>query len=148
MPDTAENEALAHRWHMEIFQEGNLDVADRIVAPGFVFHLPGEDVHGIEGTKQLAAEWNRGFPGASINHEDAFSSGDKVAIRWTAEGTHRGKFLGVAATGTKVNMHGIDIYRIQEGKIAEAWIEWDVLGVLQQMGVVPLLPAQTTEAPS
>src|SRR5512144_1562411 len=106
MPDIAENEALAHRWHREIFQEGKLDVADRIVGPGFVFHMPGEDVQGVGGTKQLATEWRRAFPDASINHEDAFSSGDKVAIRWTAEATHGGEFLGVGATGTRVNMHG------------------------------------------
>jgi steroid delta-isomerase-like uncharacterized protein len=148
MPDTAANEALAHRWHMEIFHEGKLEVADEILAPDFVFHMPGQDVEGAEGAKQLATELRRAFPEGPIVHEDTVAAGDKVAIRWTAHVRHQGEFLGIAATGAEVDLRGIDIFHLRDGKIAEAWIEWDLLGILQRIGAVPVLGQQTAQGES
>jgi steroid delta-isomerase-like uncharacterized protein len=135
----AENEAVAHRWHMDIFDAGKLEMADEILAPGFIFHMPGQDIRGPEETKQLATAMRTAFPDMQITHEDTVSSGNKVVIRWTARGTHQGTYpppWEVPATGKEIRMRGIDWYHIDNGKIAEAWIELDDLGVLEQMGAV------------
>lgn len=134
MSDTAANEALARRWHMEMFQEGKLDVADEILAPGFVWHMPDADVQGAEGTKELVTSFRTAFPDVAIAHEDTVAAGDKVAIRWTARATHQGEFQGVPATGKEIRMWGIDLFHLREGRIVEGWIDYDLLGVLRQMG--------------
>jgi steroid delta-isomerase-like uncharacterized protein len=139
MSDAAVNEAVAHRWHMELFQEGKLEVAEEILLPDFVFHTPLEDGKGVEAARQLATDFRAVFPDLTITHEDTVAAGDKVAIRWTARGTHHGELLGVPATGKEIGSGGIDIFHLRDGKVAEVWIEWNVLSHLQQMGaaVVP-----------
>ena len=133
----AANEALAHRWHMDIFHAGKLEVADEILGPGFVFHMPNTDVAGVDGTKQLATAFRTAFPDLRITHEDAVAAGNRVAIRWTARGTHRGDFQGVPPSGKAIQLRGADFYRIEHGKIAEAWIDYNVFEILQQMGALP-----------
>lgn len=143
MSDAAANEVLAHRWHMELFQDGKLDVAEEILTPDFVFHTPLEDGKGAEGARQLATEMRAIFPDMMITHEDTVAAGDKVAIRWTSRGTHQGDFLDVPATGKEIHSRGIDIFHLRDGKIAEVWIEWNLLSDLRQMGAVVSSPAQT-----
>lgn len=135
--DTAANEALAHRWHMDIFYAGKLEVADEILGPNFVFHMPNQDVRGAEGTKQLATAFRTAFPDLQITHEDAVAAGNNVAIRWTARGAHRGDFNGVPPTGKAIQLRGMDFRHLENGKIAEAWIDYNVFEILQQMGAVP-----------
>jgi steroid delta-isomerase-like uncharacterized protein len=137
--EATENEALAHRWHMEIFNEGKLEVADEILGSEFVFHMPEQDIRGPEESKQLASALRAAFPDFQITHEDVVSSGNKVAIRWTARGTHRGTYpppYQVPATGKEIRMRGIDFYHIANGKIAEAWIDLNEAAVLHQMGAL------------
>jgi steroid delta-isomerase-like uncharacterized protein len=67
--------------------------------------------------------------------EDLIAEGDKVVGRWTFRGTHRGDFMGIPPTGKKVSIMGIAIYRIARGKIAEAWVAWDAMGLMHQLGV-------------
>jgi steroid delta-isomerase-like uncharacterized protein len=131
--DTAANEAVAHRWHKEMFQEGQLEVADEILAQTFVFHSPVGEGKGPDAAKQLATGFRTVFPDLTIAHEDTVAAGDKVAIRWTARATHQAEFEGVAATGNPIRMSGIDIYQVVDGKLVEAWIEFDRRDVLQQM---------------
>src|SRR3954451_4315939 len=131
------NEAIANRWHMELFVAGKLDVADEILAPGFAFHAPGVDGEGVDAAKQLATAYRATFADLTVEHVDMVAAGDKVAIRWTSSSTHQGDFLGLPATGRKTQGRGIDILHMRDGKIAEVWIEWDVLGFLQQLGLWP-----------
>lgn len=67
------------------------------------------------------------------------AEGDKVAVRWIAHGTNQGVFLGIPPTGKKVAVTGIDIFRIAHDKLQEAWVNSDILGMLQQMGVIPAM---------
>lgn len=67
----------------------------------------------------------------------SLSSGDRVAIRWSAGGVHAGNLLGVPATGRRVDITGIDIFRVKDGKLAEMWQNWDQLGMMQQIGAIP-----------
>jgi steroid delta-isomerase-like uncharacterized protein len=69
--------------------------------------------------------------------EDMVAEGDKLAVRWTVQGTHRRELLGIPSTGKHVRFSGISIYRLAEGKIAEQWEQWDRLPLLQQLGVLP-----------
>jgi steroid delta-isomerase-like uncharacterized protein len=137
---TQANEALAHRFHMDIFQQGNFAVADEIVAPEFVMHSPGlppEMQRGPEGAKQFARMLRAGYPDLLVTHDDTISAGEKVVIHWTASGTHTGALLGIPPTGRRMTVTGIDIYRLAEGKLVELWQNWDRLGMLQQLGVLP-----------
>jgi steroid delta-isomerase-like uncharacterized protein len=139
-PLSAENETLAHRYHMDIFQAGNFAVADEILAPDFVMHSPGmpsELTHGPEGMKRLATAMRTAFPDLQTTHEDTISQGDKVVIRWTLSGTHTGPWLGIPPTARSFRVSGIDIFRIVDGKLVELWQEGDTLGFLQQLGVIP-----------
>jgi predicted ester cyclase len=134
------NEALARRFHMDIFQEGTLEAADEILSPEFVWHgafSPGEDQRGPEPTKQVASVVISAFPDRRITHEDTIAEGDKVLIRWTMTGTQEGEFAGVAPTGRRMTLTGFDLFRIEGGKIVEMWQEADRLGMMQQLGVVP-----------
>jgi steroid delta-isomerase-like uncharacterized protein len=139
-PLSAENEALAHRFHRDIFQAGNLAVADEILAPDFVMHSPGfpaELMHGPEGMKRLATAMRTAFPDLQTTHEDTIAQGDKVVIRWTLSGTHTGPWLDIPTTGRSFRVSGIDIFRTLDGKLVELWQEGDTLGFLQQLGVIP-----------
>jgi predicted SnoaL-like aldol condensation-catalyzing enzyme len=138
---TERDEAVAHRFHLDIFCEGRLEVADEILQPDFVIHGPGvgpEFANGPEGTKRYAEAIRGGFGGkVRIDHHDTFSSGDRVAIRWSSSGIHDGDLMGVPPTGRQVEITGIDIFRLKDGKLAEMWQNWDQLGLLQQIGAVP-----------
>jgi predicted ester cyclase len=135
-----DNQALAHRFHMDIFEKGDLTVADELVTPDFVIHFPGlhpELSQGPEGVKKYATMIRTAFPGLHVTHDDTIAAGDRVVIRWTARATHQGELMGIAPTGKQVTITGIDIFRLAHGKLAEMWQNWDQLGTLQQIGAIP-----------
>lgn len=132
-----DNEKIAHRFHMDIFQAGKLDVADELFAPDFVAHFPGsDDIHGPEAVKEWAQAIRTGLPDLKLSHDHTVSQGDHVVIRWTGKGTHKGEMLGVPASGKRVTSTGYDEFRIQSGKIVEMWQIWDLFGFLEQVGAV------------
>lgn len=119
-----ENKALVRRWIEEVLTRGDTGAADDLFAPGYVLHDPSfpRDVHGPEGVKLYVATYRSAFPDATFTVEDQVSEGDTVATRWTARGTHRGEFLGIAATGDEVTVSGIEFDRVVGGRIDEAWV--------------------------
>lgn len=131
-----ETEALAHRWHMDLFQAGNLAVAEEILTPDFVAHANGQDFRGVEGAKQLATLIRTAFPDLAITHHEALVAGDRVAIRWSSESTHQGEYFGVPPTGKPIHLEGLDLFHLQDDQIAAVWIAYDNLGALQQMGAL------------
>jgi steroid delta-isomerase-like uncharacterized protein len=93
---------------------------------------------GPEGLKDYMYDpWFAAFPDAQVTIEDLIAEGDKVTLRATVRGTHRGQFMGIAPTGKHVTMTGITIFRVAGGKIAEAWQNLDTLGLMQQLGAIP-----------
>jgi steroid delta-isomerase-like uncharacterized protein len=136
-----ENKAVVRRWFEELFNAGNLEVADEIIAADHVNHDPTlPDIPtGPEGQKQVVNLYRGAFTNAHISVEDQLAEGDRVATRWTGSGTHQGEFMGVAPTGNQVTITGITIYRVSGGKIAESWTNYDALGMMQQIGAVPEL---------
>ncbi len=115
-----------------------MDVLDEIFAPEFVDHtvVPGQ-APGVEGLKQFFAMMGAGFPDFRAVVEDVIAEGDKVAIRFTFNGTHQGEFMDIPPTGRRVTMSGIDILRVVDGKVVELWGQEDVLGMMRQLGAVP-----------
>jgi predicted ester cyclase len=109
-------------------------IADRVYAPLVIDHqpLPGQGP-GLDGIKQLVALYHAVFPDLTVSTDDVVSSGDRVVVRWTATGTHQGDQLGVPATGKRVRLTGIDILRIEEGRVVERWGETNGLEMMQQI---------------
>jgi steroid delta-isomerase-like uncharacterized protein len=136
-----ENKAVVRRWFEELFNAGNLEVADEIIAADHVNHDPTlPDIpSGPEGQKQVVNLYRGAFTNAHISVEDQLAEGDRVATRWTGSGTHQGEFMGVAPSGNQVTVTGITINRVSGGKIAESWTNYDALGMMQQIGAVPEL---------
>jgi steroid delta-isomerase-like uncharacterized protein len=147
---SAENKTLVRRLVKEVWSKGNLAVADQIVAPNYVNHDPAAPMPepGREGLKKHVAAYRTAFPDLTLTVDDALAEGNKVTIRWSARGTHKGELMGIAPTGKQVTMTGISVVRITSGKVAEAWVTWDALGMLQQLGAIPPLGQATEQAAS
>ena len=136
-----ENKALIRREVEEVFSaQGDLEVADEIFAPEYVSHDPQspEDVHGPEGAKEFAMMYRNAFPDVQLSIEDQIAEGDKVVTRWRASGTHQGETEGLGPpTGNRMEMTGISIERLSEGKVVESWDNYDAMGMMQQLGHIP-----------
>jgi steroid delta-isomerase-like uncharacterized protein len=119
------NEAIAHRFHMDIFQEGKLEVADEIIASDFVWRnpiIPSELQHGPESVKKIASADIDAMPDRQITHDDTIVQGDKVMIRWTMTGTAKRELFGISPSDKPISIVGFDLFRISnEGKIVEMW---------------------------
>ena len=147
-----EMKACARRIADELFSQGDLAVADEILAPDLVHHTPTTHVEGSEGAKRFVLALRRAFPDLSATVEDQIAEGDKVVqrIRWS--GTHQGEFLGVPPTDRHVTAEVMEIHRIgPDGMIAEHWSASNDLGLLQQLGALPMavgaLPGQESRDP-
>lgn len=139
---TEENKALARRLFQEFWDQKNLAVADELIAANHVEHTPGSPAGlppGPAGLKQFASLYFTAFPDLRIPLEDQFAEGERVVTRWTAQGTNTGSLFGMPATNKSATIPGITIYRIAGGKIVETWTNFDGLGMLQQLGVVPAM---------
>jgi predicted ester cyclase len=133
------NKTIARRLVEESFNTGNLDLLDELVDPGYIDHAPfPEQAPGREGMKQAHAIFYAGFPDVQQEITDLIAEGDKVVVRWICRGTHSGEFADVPPTGNFVTVTGIDIFRFAEGKVMECWHEVDALGMMQQLGAVPV----------
>ena len=132
------NEALVRRWYEEFWCKGNAEAADEFVDPDFVDHqaLPGTQP-GIAGLKDFIRAWRRAFPDMHEVIELMVSDGDMVVGRFHLSGTHKGEFFGFAPTGRRMEITGIDMLRLRDGKIVEFWYNEDTLGLFRQLGVTP-----------
>ncbi len=134
---TEENKALIRRIAEEIFNKKNLAVVDELVDNDYVFHGgPGGQEKGRENFKQMQTILFTTFPDIRLTIEDMVAEGDKLAYRYTLRGTHKGDFMGIAPTGKQFELSGIAIGRVIGGKIVEEWDANDMLGMMQQLGVV------------
>jgi steroid delta-isomerase-like uncharacterized protein len=133
-----ENRVIVQRWIEEIWNKGNLAVADEIVAANYANYDPVGPMlePGRSGFKKLVALYRTAFPDLQFTIEDIVAEGNKVVIRWKARGTHRADPMGIPATGREATTVGISINRIFNGEIVEHRTNWDVLGLMQQLGVM------------
>jgi predicted ester cyclase len=135
---TEQNKAAVRRY-WEGYNAHNLDVWDEVCTLNYINHDPGLPVPDadLQTTKQIIGEGQAVFPDIKSSEEDLIAEGDKVVVRRTFRGTHKGEFAGVAASGKEVTFSGIFIARLTGGKIEEQWANVDFLGLLQQIGAVP-----------
>ena len=133
-----QNKALARRVLEEMFNKGNLDVTDELLAPDYVDHDPAmpEDIHGPEGFKQYVGAYRSAFSDLHIEIEEQIAEGDKVVTRWTGTGTHDGELAGIAPTGKWVTLPGMEIVRISSGKLVEGWEGYDSMNMMRQLGAI------------
>jgi len=124
----------------EAFGQGKLEVIDEVVDPGFVCYDPNSETGEIRGADRIKDEiayFRQAVPDLTYAVEDQVVEGDKVVSRYTVSGTHQGEFFGVAGTGNRIEMTGINIDRFDEsGKLVEEWPEYDLLGAMKQLGAV------------
>jgi len=115
-----------------------MTVIDELCATNIVYHGgSGEEIHGIKDFKKSMSEFYRSFPDSHFIIDDMVVEGDKVVVRWTMTGTHKGEFGGIPPTNKKMTIWGIYIDRIAGGKFVETWERFDTLGMMQQLGLVP-----------
>jgi predicted ester cyclase len=131
------NKALVTRFVEEFWNQGNLAAADELMAAAATIHMPTGEVVGPAGLKAFAQTWRSAFPDWQATCEVLVAEGDMVAERWTGRGTHRGELQGIAATGTPVEVPGTVFYRIVGGTIVEFRGQFDVLGLMRQLGALP-----------
>jgi steroid delta-isomerase-like uncharacterized protein len=119
---------------------GNVAVVDEFVSPDYVAYDPSEPdpIRGPAGAKANTEKYLAGFSDAKVTVNDQIAEGDKVATRWTGHGTHDGEIAGVSPTGKEVTVSGLTLSRLENGMVVEEWTTWDTLGMLVQLGAVPV----------
>ena len=129
-----ENKTLARRsWATD-----STDVLGEVYVPDALWHLPDQDIHGVEDFKQYLTTFINAFPDLNATVEAEITEGEKVVNRFTLRGTHQGETEEFGPpTGRQVELKGITISRVEGGKIVEEWQAYDNLGVMQQLGLAP-----------
>jgi steroid delta-isomerase-like uncharacterized protein len=130
---TESNKALVRRHYEEVLTGKNLVVIDELYAP--VIGLTSGASMDREQFKAVAGMMHAAFPDVVVTVQDQIAEGDKVVTRWTAQATHLGDFMGIPATGKRVAAKAIHIHQIVDGRIAALWEEFDMFGLMQQLGV-------------
>ena len=129
--------ALTRRFYSEV-SAGNLDVCDELIADDFVDH---EEVPGISsdkaGVKQFFAMLRAAFPDVRVEPQELFAEGDLICARAIVTGTHQGEWMGMPATGKRIDVQLIDILRIRDGQATEHWGAMDAMTMMQQLGAIP-----------
>jgi hypothetical protein len=114
-------------------------VIDEDCDPKIVFHSGmGMDVRGLKDFKQFMSEFCDAFPDLHATIDDIVAEGDKVVVRYTVTGTHKGEMMGIPPTNKKVKLWMIEIDHFVGGKCVEGWSSMDTLGFMQQLGVIPM----------
>lgn len=134
------NIATARRIVDEAWNQRRLEVLDEVLATDFVNHDPAdpEDVRGVDAIKERLRGYHTAMPDLVVTIEEAFASGDLVATRWNARGTNEGELAGMPATHKTMTITGLSIDRFDaDGKLCETWDQWDNLGFMTQLGLIP-----------
>jgi steroid delta-isomerase-like uncharacterized protein len=134
----AENIALVSRIGNEIWNKGDMAVCDAVFSADYIGHLPGTPapVCGPREFGQLVQLYRTAFPDVHLTIEDVFAAGDRVAMRWTSRGTNLGSMMGVPPTGRRIEIMGVSIFRIAQGKVVEEWEGFDTMALMQQLGAM------------
>jgi steroid delta-isomerase-like uncharacterized protein len=136
-----ESKVVVRRFIDEIFVKGNAEAVDKLATHDFVPHSWPSVAPGAESLKQAVRRVSAALSDVRMKIEDMIAEDDKVAVRLTAHGTHRGDFMGLTATGKQYSISETHIFHMRDGKVAEHWRDADMLGLMRQLGG---LPSQTT----
>jgi steroid delta-isomerase-like uncharacterized protein len=133
------NMAVMKKFYSEVANKGNIDLVDELCAENFVENeiLPGEVKPNREGVIQFFKMFRKAFPDVSYKVDFMFAKDDKVVTHLTISGTQKGEFMGIPASGKKMNMKAIEIVRFVDGKAVEHWGVTDSMAMMQQLGALP-----------
>jgi steroid delta-isomerase-like uncharacterized protein len=136
---TEQNKSIVRRWVEEGWNKHDLAVIDQAYAPDFVQHEPEpQTVNSREALKQYVGAYLTAFPDLHLSIEDLIAEGDKVVWRFQSSGHQNGPFMGMPPSGKTGTITGIVIFRLENSLIVEGWVNIDVLGLLQQVGIIPM----------
>ena len=135
-PEKQANIALVRKFFEVGPSKGDLAAADALLHPAFSLHTPlPTPGPGIAAMNTVITTCRAAFHGLHVTIDDMMADGEMVTARFTARGTHNGGFMGLSPTGKVITLTGIEIFRIEDGKIAELWGEANLMGLLQQLGM-------------
>jgi steroid delta-isomerase-like uncharacterized protein len=136
---TEGNKMIARRIFEDLLNKRNVPAVTELFAASAVFHYPliPEPLRGTEALTQFFSGVHRAFPDIHFVVNDVFAEGDKVAVRWTVRGTFKGEYAGIAPTGKQGTVSGVDLFALVDGKVTENWVNYNTLGFMQQLGVIP-----------
>jgi steroid delta-isomerase-like uncharacterized protein len=134
-----ESKAIMRRYFEGAWEQGNVDLLDELLAPDYVNHTPATPdlPTSPEGVKAVVSLFRNAMPDLRVVIEDMIAEGDKVATRYTLEGTHEGELFGVPPTGQRLSIKSISVERVSDGKIREHWRVTDSLDMMHQLGAIP-----------
>ena len=136
-----QNKTAVRRLFDEVWNKGHQQVADELFAQNYNHHdSSSPDLgRGPESEKKRVTLYRNAFPDIRFTVEDLVAEGESVTARWSCHGTHKGELNGIAPTGRQFTITGISVARFTNGKMIEGYVNWDALGMMQQLGVVPEL---------
>jgi steroid delta-isomerase-like uncharacterized protein len=137
---SSHNKELSDRIFQEVWNERKLEAIDDLIATDYI-HNDTQPVgvrRGIDAYKEFVNLYLDAFPDLRFTIQDVISADDKVVTRWSVTGTHNGDLPGLPRTGRAISLSGITIGRVSEAKFAESWNNWDALGMMQQLGAIPV----------
>jgi len=134
-----QNKNVVRRLFDELWNKGNLQVADELIAPNYMDHDPStpDFGKGPESEKKRVNLYRGAFHDFRLNIEDLYAEGETVVARWSCRGVHKGELNGIAPTNKQFAITGVTICRFDHGKIVEGFVNWDALGLMRQLGVIP-----------
>ena len=133
----AEASRVVARYIEQVWNQGDFDAFAQLTTEQFAYHLGGQPPRDRAGMQQFLTATRTAFPDWRVDVQSLVQQGEQVAVRWRGEVTHQGPFHGIPATGKKVTVTGINLYRLEGDLVAEEWEETDSLGLLRQLGVLP-----------
>lgn len=132
-----QNKTIARRFREDLWKSGNLSLADEIIDPECLVHaripVAIDFATGPEAMKHLLFFYHLTFSEIAMTVDDLIAEGDLVAVRWHGQGRHTGELFGIPASGREIHTSGTDILRIVDGRIVEGWVNWDEIGMLEQL---------------
>ncbi|MDX2244222.1 MAG: ester cyclase [Leptolyngbyaceae cyanobacterium bins.302] len=127
------NVAVALKFYEAYNDRTKIGLLDQIFAPDYMGLVNGRRIPGVKAAKGFVLAFLDAFPDAYYAVEDTVAVGDRVVIRWDCTATHRGKFLNIDPTGQPIEVTGITIFQLKDGKISRLWNNWDTYGLMQQL---------------
>ena len=142
-----ENKKIARKLMEECWNKGRVEMVDELMSTGCRFHDPvfPSLTSGAENFKQHIRTCRSAFPDLKVTIEDMIAERNEVVVHWTTHGTHRGPFLGMPATERSATVSGTEIYRIEKGKIVELWADWNLLSLMEQLGLAAVPQSQSAK---
>ena len=143
---TDQNSEIIRRGFEEGINQRNFACFDELIGENYVNHSMPAPSPGPEGFRQVVQMFIAGFPDMQVTVEELIADGDSVATRGYWRGTHNGDFMGIPATGRKIDVPFIDWWRLENGKAVENWVQMDMMRMMQQLGMMPEPEQQRSEA--